>query len=482
MALYFLLMAGIGVWSFNMVKGSKDFFVAGGKLPWWLSGVSHHISGYSAVAFSAYAGIAYTYGFTLYMWWALAITIGVLAGAYGIAPRWARLRMKLNIESPLEYLAVRYNLPTQQLIAWSGVILKLFDIGAKWTAIAILLNGFTGLPMLTGILISGGVSLLYITIGGIWADVWNDFAQFVVQLLAAGVMFIAVVSRLGGAGSVFTMWQDLPEGHANLFNGPYTAGFFIAYIFISFFSYNGGTWNLAQRYIASPTGADARKAAIFSGVLYLIFPLIMFLPMWASPLFFPNLSNPDQVYSMMAQQFLPAGMVGLVLAGLFAATMSMTSGDINAVSAVITRDMLPKLWSKVRNIDEKSALRLARMTTLVFTAATLVIGIYADAFGGVLGLIISWFGALVGPVSIPMLLGLLPAFKHSNSAAAISSVAAGFITFVVFKYGLTDASQALQVSAPLLVSLIIFIGMGWFNRKAAVPREVETLLAQIKQD
>lgn len=482
MGLYFLLMIGIGIWSFNMVKGSKDFFVAGGKLPWWLSGVSHHISGYSAVAFSAYAGIAYTYGFTLYMWWALAITIGVLAGAYGIAPRWARLRMKLNIESPLEYLAMRYNLPTQQLIAWSGVLLKLFDIGAKWTAIAILLNGFTGMPLLTGILISGGVSLLYITVGGIWADVWNDFAQFLVQLIAASVMFVAVVSRLGGAGNIFAMWKDLPESNAQLFNGPYTFAFFMAYIFISFFSYNGGTWNLAQRYIASPSGADAKRAAVFSGVLYLIFPLIMFYPMWASPIFFPNLSNPDQVYSIMAQQFLPAGMVGLVLAGLFAATMSMTSGDINAVSAVITRDMLPKIWSKARNISEQGALRLARYTTLIFTAATLIIGIYADSFGGVLGLIISWFGALVGPVSIPMLLGLLPSFKHCNSTAAISSVAAGFLVFILFKYGFTSASQALQVSAPLLASLLVFIGMGWLNRKSAVPVHVEELLSQIRND
>jgi len=482
MVLYFLLMVGIGIWSFRMVKGSKDYFVAGGKLPWWLSGASHHVSGYSAVAFSAYAGLAYTYGFTLYMWWALAITIGMIVGAHLIAPRWARLRMKLNIESPLEYLATRYNMPTQQLIAWSGVILKLFDVGAKWTAIAILLNAFTGTPLLTGILISGGISLLYITVGGIWADVWNDFAQFIVQLIAALVMFVVVLTKLGGVGSIFTMWADLPEGNASLFNGPYTAGFFIAYIFISFFSYNGGTWNLAQRYIASPTGKEAKKSALFSGALYLIFPLFMFFPMWASPIFYPSLDKPDTVYSMMAQDFLPVGLVGLVLAGLFAATMSMTSGDINAVSAVITRDILPKISAKIRTISENGALTLARTTTLIFTALTLVIGIFSDAFGGVLGLIISWFGALVGPVSIPMLLGLLPAFKHSNSPAAITSVIAGLLTFVLFKYGITGVSQAISVSAPLLVSLIVFTGMGWLNRKAAVPAEVEQLLAKLKSD
>ncbi|WP_174734403.1 sodium:solute symporter family protein [Mesobacillus harenae] len=480
--LYLLLMVGIGAWSFKKIKGSDDYFVAGGKLPWWLSGASHHVSGYSGVVFAAYAGIAYSFGFTIYMWWAVAITISVVIGAYLIAPRWARLRMKLNIESPLEYLSIRYNMPTQQVMAWSGVILKLFDVGAKWTAIAILLNGFTGIPLVAGILISGGVSLLYITIGGLWADVWNDFAQFVVQIIAGLVMFFIVLSKLGGFGAIFTMWSELPAGNADIFREPYTAAFFIAFIFITFFSYNGGTWNLAQRYIASPSGPEAKKAALFSGVLYLIWPLIMFFPMWASPIFFPNLEDPNQVYSIMTQEFLPVGLVGLVLAGLFAATMSMTSGDINTVSAVITKDILPAISSKVRNLDKKQSLKLARIITLIFTGLTLILGMNADYFGGVLGLIISWFAALVGPVSIPMLLGLLPAFKHSNSSAAIGSIIAGLITFIVFKYGITDVAQSISISAPLAVSLITFIGMGWLNRNEPVPEEVEQLLEALSDE
>src|SRR5690625_6653400 len=58
--------------------------------------------------------------------------------------RWARLRSQTGIQSPTEYLKTRYNLPTQQLMAWSGVLLKLFDVGAKWAAIALLLNVLTG--------------------------------------------------------------------------------------------------------------------------------------------------------------------------------------------------------------------------------------------------------------------------------------------------------------------------------------------------
>src|SRR5699024_5756243 len=174
------------------IKGSKDFYVAGGKLPWWLSGISHHVSGYSGAVFTGYAAIAYTHGFTIYVWWALVITVAVIVGAHFIAPKWANLRIYYNVESPTEYLATRYNLFTQQLMAWAGVILKLFDVGAKWAAIGILLNVFTGLPLIYGILLSGIISLIYITIGGLWADVWTDFAQFVIQVVAGVIMFFVV--------------------------------------------------------------------------------------------------------------------------------------------------------------------------------------------------------------------------------------------------------------------------------------------------
>src|SRR5699024_10307432 len=176
------------------------------------SGISHHISGYSGAVFVAYAGLSYTHGFAIYVWWAFTIAIGIFVGAILIAPRWTRLRSNFDIESPTEYLKTRYNLPTQQLMAWSGVLLKLFDVGAKWAAIAVLLEGFTGTPLRYGVVLAGGISLMYIAVGGLWADVWADLAHFVVQIVAGLIMFVIVLNLLGGAGGIFTMWGQLPEG------------------------------------------------------------------------------------------------------------------------------------------------------------------------------------------------------------------------------------------------------------------------------
>ncbi|MEX0883739.1 MAG: sodium:solute symporter family protein [Cyclobacteriaceae bacterium] len=475
---FFILMLLIGVWSYFRNKSAEDYFVAGGKLPWWLSGISHHVSGYSGAVFVAYAGLAYTHGFSVYIWWALTIGINVMLSAKIFPVFWVRLRKRFRIQSPLEFLITRYNLPTQQLMAWSGVTLKLFDIGAKWAAIAILLNVFTGVSLSVGIWISGGISLIYITFGGLWAVIITDLAQFIVQILAGMVMFVVVLQRLGGFDAIFTMWDQLPEGNSQAFNDPYTVGFALVFLFINFLSYNGGQWNLATRYISSPSEQQASKAAWLSGALYLVWPLILFFPMWAAPIILPNMEDPTQSYGILTMELLPVGLIGLVIASLFANTMSMTSSDINTISAVITRDILPALSKKFR--DKNTSLVMARVTTFLFTLGTIIIALQFERFGGVLGLIISWFGALVGPIAVPMLFGLIPWFKSCGPKAAIGSIIVGLAAFVFTKnYELNNLG--LEVGLPVISSTITYILVGFIQRDY-VPEKVKKMLEDIAQE
>ncbi len=480
-ALYFLVLIGIGVWAYFRVSSSEDFYTAGGNLPWWLSGISHHVSGYSGVVFVAYAAIAYTHGLTIYIWWAVGISIAMVGTTFLIAPRWSRLRSKTGIQSPTEYLATRYNLSTQQVMAWSGVIVKLFDIGAKWAAIGILLNVFTGISVGTGIAIAGVVTLIYITIGGLWADVVNDLFSFIIQFVAGIIMFVVILDRLGdGLGGFFTMWDRLPAENSQVFREPYSFGFAVGFMVIAFFSYSGGTWNLATRFISSSSGSVARKASLFSTLLYLIWPLILFFPMFAAPIFFPDMEDPTQSYSIMAMEFLPSGLTGLLLASLFSNTLSMVSSDANTISAVITRDILPVFMKKIKSYSQGKALTIARFTTLIFILLTLIIAWNSSSFGGVIGLIITWFSALLGPISVPMILGLLPAFKHSDSKAALLSIFGGLTTFAIFKLAFT-VSYGWELSGPIITSLIIYIGYGLIVKKPVKP-EVEALVSSLNND
>lgn len=305
---YFLVMLLIGLWSHKRVGDVSDYFTGGGRMPWWLSGISHHMSGYSAAVFVAYAAIAYSYGITVYVWAFLPLALGTGVGAWLFAPRWNRLRQRYAVASPLEYLAKRYNVPTQQALAWSGALLKVFDVAAKWASVAVLLNVFTGMSMTVGILITGVVTLLYCTVGGLWADALTDFGQFIIQGFAALAMVWVVLDRLGdGISGLGTIWHRLPEGHGHPLVGPYTATFLGAYVVVKLFEYNGGMWNLAQRYMATDTPKAARRSAGLSAVLYVVWPAVLLFPPLAAAVLLPDITDPQKVYALMAQSYLAGG-------------------------------------------------------------------------------------------------------------------------------------------------------------------------------
>lgn len=478
---YFFVLIAIGFWGHARVKSSADFYTAGGKLPWWLSGVSHHVSGYSGVVFVAYAAIAYTHGFTVYIWWAVSIAIAMVGTIWLIAPRWARLRESAGIQSPTEYLATRYNLPTQQVMAWTGVLVKMFDVGAKWASIGILFHGFTGFPMIWGVLSAGVVTLVYITIGGLWADVLNDMASFIIQVVVSIFLVVIVLIELGDdISGFFTLWDRLPAAHSQPFNEPYTATFAISFMVICFFSYSGGTWNLATRFISSPSGSEARKAATLSMLLYLFWPLVLFFPMFAAPVLMPGLEDPEQSYALLSLKYLPTGLAGLLLASMFANTLTMTGSDSNTISAVITRDILPVVNKKIKTFSSKKMLLLARITTFTFIFITLVIGLESQSFGGVIGLVLSWFSALLGPIAIPMILGLLPQFRRSNSQAALLSIGGGILAFVIMRL-FFEPSLAAGLAVPSGISLVIFVGYSLLSRKEPSPA-VDELLSSLDKD
>ncbi|WP_304943922.1 sodium:solute symporter family protein [Vallitalea guaymasensis] len=483
---FFVVMLGIGFYSLKSVKNSEDFFVGGGKIPWWLSGISHHVSGYSGVVFVAYAGVAYQYGLSLYFWWGVNIALAVIIGSKLFIPRWPKLRRALGIQSPTEYLKLRYNKASQLIIAIAGVIVKLFDVGAKWAAMGLLLNGFTGLPVWTGIIISSVVSLIYIAVGGLIADLWTDFAQFVVQIVAGLVLFVSTIIHLGGIDSIFNIWKQLPAENSRMFvegTGSYSFVWSILFFFVILLSYSGGTWNLATRFISVKDDVAAKKAGRLSAILYLIWPLILFFPMWAGPVIMPGLEDPAaQLYPGLTKMFLPQGLVGLVLASMFANTLSMCTSDANTISAVLTRDILPEISDKFKNLTGKRSLYYARITTIAFTALTIIFALYRDVFGDVIGLVLKWFAALLGPTAIPLLLGLMPQFKKADGKAAVSSIIGGLSVFAFTNLGIITIHPTINLIAPLAVSFIIYCLFAFvINKDKEVKPEVEELMKSLSE-
>jgi hypothetical protein len=111
---------------------------------------------------------------------------------------------------------------------------------------------------------------------------------------------------------------------------------------------------------------------------------------------------------------------------------------------------------------------------------TIIVALQYEYFGGILGLIISWFGALVGPIAVPMLFGIIPAFKSCGPISAISSIFAGLLTFIITK-NIEISSLALQVSLPLIVSTLVYVTIGLIQI-GTVPEKVKSMLQEISKE
>jgi len=132
---YFVLMLGIGAYFYKYMKGMRDYFTGGNRIPWWLSGVSFYMSCFSAFGFIAYSELAYKYGLvSITIWWfgIPAFILSVLL----FGRRWRRMR----ITSPVEYLENRYSTMTRQLFAWEGLPVRIIDDALKIVAIGIFVS------------------------------------------------------------------------------------------------------------------------------------------------------------------------------------------------------------------------------------------------------------------------------------------------------------------------------------------------------
>ena len=181
----------------------------------------------------------------------------------------------------------------------------------------------------------------------------------------------------------------------------------------------------------------------------------------------------------MALQFLPAGLLGLVLVGVFSHTMAMAASDATAISAVMTRDVLPRIWRRAATFTEEQSLRAGRYLTVGFVFLSVVIATNAESLGGVLGIVVAWVGALIGPISVPMMLGMLRAFRHIGPTAALASWAGGLVTYGLTKYA-WHLGDALTVVTPVLVSALLFVGVGAAYRDA--PPEADEIVDALADD
>ena len=394
--LYMVMMSGIGIFLGRFVKNINDYFKGGSGVSWIAGGISNFMTKFSTFIFVAYAGIAYSDGL-------IAITViwstvfpSIIAIFY-FAKRWKRA----GIMSPVEYLETRYNAPIRQIFSWSGILFKLLDDMIKLYSIGLFITAASGISFEMAIIGCGVVVTLYTVIGGFWAVIVTDVVQFVILFFAT---LILVPLSYQAAGGIDNMQAVIPQ-NMTWFNGKKGIPIWLCTYYVLLIIRYLGNWTFIQRFYSAKSEEDGQKLAGLSAVLFFIFPVIFLFPPLAARVILPDLKNPEMAYVALCVKLLPSGIMGLMIAAMFAATMSVLSAEYNVTASVLTRDIYQRVFRP--NATGKEALLVGRLMTLLVGTIVTIGSLFVAGFGGAFEANKMLAGIFAVPMIVPVIFGIL---------------------------------------------------------------------------
>jgi solute:Na+ symporter, SSS family len=397
---YFVIVLGIGLYFRNLMTAARDYFAGGHRIPWWLAGISHYMSSFSAFAFVAYAQLGYNYGWAaVTLFWASGFAC-VLGGLF-FARRWRRAR----VITPVEFLERRFSAFIRQLFAWAGIPMKIFDDALKVFATGLFVSLSVGLSLHWSIMVCGVVMIAYTFFGGLWALVVTDYVQFIMKGLA---MLLLLPLAIIGAGGIDHAFRNLPPGFFHLSNGPYGPVYIVGFFVLIAISYNA-SWALAQKYYSVSNEREASKAAYCAATLNFLGAPLLILPAIVGRNLLPELAAQHRsadIYVLLVLKLLPVGMIGIIVAAMFSATMAVVSSDFNAIASVLTQDVYHRLINP--RAAEKRLVWMGRWLTLSLGVLTILLSLWiaVSQQQSLFNTMVTVLGLFMAPTLLPLLAGL----------------------------------------------------------------------------
>lgn len=370
-AIYFGFMIAVGVVYRRICRNSSDYFRGGGSMSWWLVGSSNWMAGFSAWTFVACGGRIYKYG--------TMIAIGtILSGLAGIALAFSVIKWfrRMRVITPVDTIYRRYGRSTEQFYAWYSLISNFLFAGVALYILAVFFSPLLKLPVNTMIVILGAAVVFLSVTGGAWAVAASDFVQALVltTIVIIAAWLVLRSPEVGGVSGLLDKVPDYQFDWSIFSREPVMITFLISSLLVAIASQLDMNIN-AGRYLCARSDKDAVKAALFVGIGSLVGPLFFFLPPLAASFAIPDLlseysqlKNPEEAaYLAMTARVLPKGMLGMMVCGIFSATLSSLNVGLNRNSGIIVENIYKPLFNP--NASDSNRLLMGKIVTLLLGAA-----------------------------------------------------------------------------------------------------------------
>jgi SSS family transporter len=471
--LYFAGTLALGAWFARRQRGLRTYFAGDRNVSWWLVLVSIVATETSTVTFLSVPGVAYNPrgGNLTFLQLAFGYVVGRLLIAWLLLP----LYFKGELISAYQVLRERFDVRVQRTASALFLLTRAIADGLRLYLAALLLGQFTGWDSKASVVVIGCATIFYTYLGGVQAVIWTDLIQFAVYIAGAVLAAFCMLGQLPGGLAEFRTVGEAAGKFTllNLSTDPTQAyTLWAGLIGGAFFSMasHGADQMMVQRYFCSRSLGQARLALVLSGLVVLVqFLLFLLLGVGVYVLADRGLVSGlaghrnDEVLGLYIVNYLPHGLVGLVIASVLAASMSTLSSSLNSSAGAFIADFYQPLRP---GRSEGQYLLVSRLMTAVWGAARILVALAALtllAERSVVDQVLSVAGFTTGMVLGLFLLGRMR--RPVRSSAALTGLVAGFAA----------------VSAAWLPSVggHVLLAWPWFAPLGAVTTVVVALLVEV---
>ncbi len=419
---YMVIIVVVGIYFARGEKTTDDYFLAGRRVPWWAATLSIFSTYLSAITFMSIPATAFG-GNWLTVWMNIGIILVAPVTVFCLLPFFRRL----NVTTIYEYLELRFGPGLRVYGSLAFMTYQVAKMGIFLLLPALALATVTGFNLYLCIAIMGLLCIVYTVLGGIEAVVWTDVLQSVVliggALLCIGMIFSAESFDFEKMWSVAVTEETNKFSVGNPGEGVFWY-FLIGGFFVQLVPFTSDQ-AVAQRFLTTPDEKSAARSVwahaamvIPASLLFFGLGTALYVFYEARPEALPVAEQKDIIVTWFIATQLPAGFAGLVIAGLFAATMSSVDSGMHSIATTLTNDVYNKMRPDCA--DEKR-LRVARyLTVLAGLCGTLaaVFLTFSGLDGGSLWILLLQVVIPIGSALTGVfLLGVLTTGAHSRGAA-----------------------------------------------------------------
>ena len=431
--LFMGIFAGVGLASMRVKQDTTDdYLVAGrGMHPALaaLSAVSTWNSGYMFIGF---IGFIFLNGYSA-LWIAIVSTIGQLVAWIWLYKYIQKEGKERNLRSLSSLVSNKTGAPEAKLAAVLSVFFLSIYAAAQLTAGGVALQSMLGWSEITGILIGFVLVVAYCYAGGIRASIWTDAAQSCVMIVGSTILCVVALGKVGGFSGLHNTIAGIDPNMVNIFPSELKFG---ATLWVAAFFLGGlgvaGQPQVVSRIMTLNDDKDRKQAMVWFFVWQTPFIALMFLIGLACRAIFPEMLAEDAETGLprLAQNLNPL-LGGVILASIFAATMSTADSQVLACTAAITDDVKPE-WNQDHGKTKKVTLAVAAFATSISLVGQQFPG-FGDSVFALVVFAVYGLGGIFVPLVLIRMAGYEPDSKHTISMMMAALI--GVLVWTVLGYG-----------------------------------------------